>query len=464
MYGEPVKWSAVQNVLFVPAEDRSNDGIKGGPYCVIDLSAGSTASKFPVKYLRAIPDGGWTDNYKSDRIVLRRIEAGSFVMGDKQSTATHRVTLKDAYYIGIFEITQRQWELVTGKNPAWFEHEATRPVEMVTYDMIRGGLSGTQWPHSPDVDSDSFLGRLRIRTNLDIDLPTEAQWEYACRAGTTTKYYWGQTIDGDYAWYSGNSEWRTHAVGSKKPNAWGLYDMAGNVWEWCLDWSGNLQYGNDPKGVSSASTRVLRGGGWDNFDGCCASYWRNDNAPTGTLSNFGLRIVVKIEDDPIPDIGDMPTALQLVDALAGSADAKLVMNITNGVTYTAYRDWAMKIGAQSVKAAPNAWLSYALHTDKLIAASPIQGDLKIDDFKCCTSDDGFELTVSLNGVEIGSEASKENLKKVFGIEGATSLSGDSFSSASVELEFGIPEKGKVKCTAVPKDKASDSFFIKMKLK
>lgn len=169
-------------------------------------------------------------------------------------------------------------------------------------------------------------------------------------------------------------------------------------------------------------------------------------------------------DDPIPDIGDTPSAAEIQSALTGSADAKLTENITDVETYNAYRDWATTIGAQAVKESPNAWLSFALQSDKLIEKAPVQGDLKIDDFTPSVTDGGFDMTVSLDGVDIGSEASKENLKKVFGIEGATSLSGDAFSSTNVELEFGTPVGGKVKCTAVPKDTSATSFFMKMKLK
>jgi len=177
--------------------------------------------------------------------------------------------------------------------------------------------------------------------------------------------------------------------------------------------------------------------------------------------------------DPIPDIGDTPSEIEVRHALNGSADLRLAVNITNGVEYAAYREWAATVksskgsdaaGARAVKESSNAWLSFALHSNKLIETAPVQGDLKIDDFKHSATDGGFDMIVSLDGVNVGSEASKENLKKVFGIEGSTSLFGDSFSSASVDLEFGTPEKGKVKCTAVPKDKAATSFFIKMKLK
>jgi formylglycine-generating enzyme required for sulfatase activity len=129
-----------------------------------------------------------------------------------------------------------------------------RPVEQVSWDMIR---------------SDDFLGALRQKTGLDaLDLPTEAQWEYACRAGTTTQYSYGDTANGDYMWFAGNSTDQTHAVGTKRPNAWGLYDMHGNVAEWCLDWAYIAGVGwdayapdavTDPEGPSYTTTDVWNG-------------------------------------------------------------------------------------------------------------------------------------------------------------------------------------------------------------
>lgn len=177
--------------------------------------------------------------------------------------------------------------------------------------------------------------------------------------------------------------------------------------------------------------------------------------------------------DPIPDLGETPTANEVAAALEGSVDADLVKHITNGTEYAAYRAWAMNVkasdgsataGLQAVHDSENAWLSYALQTDKLISSPPVQGDLTIDTFEPGATDGSFDLTVALKGVDIGSEASKENLKRIFGIEGSSSLSGAIFSSASVDLEFGAPSEGKVKCTVVPKDTKAKSFFIKMRMK
>ena len=260
-------------------------------YCVIDLSAGANASSYPVAYLAAPPSGGFNvDAYKTTKLVLKRIEAGTFIMGSTQTDESHRVTLTKPFYMGLFEVTQKQWRLVTGSNPSSFSGDK-RPVEMVSYNAIRGSSNGSQWPASNAVDADSFLGKLRVRTGLDFDLPTEAQWEYACRAGTTTTYSYGNSASGNYMWYRDNSSSQTHDVGTKSPNPWGLYDMHGNVWEWCLDWyASSLAGGTDPKGSSSGSYRVSRGGGWFILASFCTSSRRSYGYPSGTNDSDGFRL------------------------------------------------------------------------------------------------------------------------------------------------------------------------------
>ena len=260
-------------------------------YCVIDLSGGANATSYPVTYLAEPPSGGFNVNeYKTTKLVLRRIEAGTFIMGEDQNDESHRVTLTKPFFCGLFEVTQKQYMLAMGSNPSNFKGD-TLPVEKVSYDAIRGSADGAKWPSSSSVDSSSFMGKLRARTGLDFDLPTEAQWEYACRAGTTTTYYWGNSMNGSYAWYSGNSNGATHPVGTRPANVWGLYDMSGNVWDWCLDWNGTLAYGTDSKGSSSGSYRVLRGGGWDAYADHCASSYRGGNGPSFKSYCYGFRLV-----------------------------------------------------------------------------------------------------------------------------------------------------------------------------
>ena len=269
--------------------------VPSAEYCVIDLSGGPDVESYPVSYLSGISSGGWTYEYKTMKLVLRYIPAGSFIMGSGQTDESRRVTLTKPFYMGIFEVTQKQWELVMGAWPGSSPSSSsgrgdTYPAYYVSYNDIRGSSSGARWPASSAVDASSFLGRLRAKTGLDFDLPTEAQWEYACRAGTTTAYYWGDSMDGAYAWYYNNSGSTTHPVGTKKPNAWGLYDMSGNVWEWCRDWYGTLAYGVDPKGSASGSGRVGRGGSWNYDSGYCTSSNRLRDDPSYRNDCIGFRL------------------------------------------------------------------------------------------------------------------------------------------------------------------------------
>ena len=142
--------------------------------------------------------------------------------------------------MALFETTQNQWELVTGTNPSYNKKEYAdadspiRPVERASYNAIRGLDKGKNWPQTNEVDETSFLGLLRQKTQVQFDLPTEAQWEYVCRAGTTTTYNLGNALEDlqRAGWYLGNAGRTTCVVGGKTPNAWGFYDMHGNVWEW----------------------------------------------------------------------------------------------------------------------------------------------------------------------------------------------------------------------------------------
>ena len=268
-------------------------------YCVIDLSGGANATSYPVTYLASPPSGGFNvDVYKTTKLVLRRIEAGAFKMGGSTST-----TLSKPFFCGIFEVTQGQWELVMGSNPCSstsYGKGNGYPVHYVSYDAIRGSKDGANWPFSSSVDSFSFLGKLRTRTGLDFDLPTEAQWEYACRAGTTTTYSYGDSANGDYMWYSSNSGLKMHVVGTKPPNAWGLYDMHGNGWEWCLDsYSSSLEGGTDPQGPNPpvrpySANRVVRGGSFASSEATCTSSYRSSCTSWYTYHDNGHALGFRI--------------------------------------------------------------------------------------------------------------------------------------------------------------------------
>ena len=277
-------------------------------YIAIDLSGGTAATHYPIEYLEDVPAGGWSDEYKTSKLVLRHIPAGSFIMGGRATdypgavnTNLHMVTLTKDFYMGVFEVTQRQWELVMGNRPSAFSNEtcyAARPVEQVSYIDIRGGVKGITWPESKEVDDGSFIGVLRKKSGLTaFDLPTEAQWEYACRAGTTTAFNSGKNIEDSYLYgssinaaevaryyvNSGGYDNNTHQatsvdkscltdkgtakVGSYLANANDLYDMHGNVWEYCLDAITNLCASGsvDPVGDGrELGWRVYRGGSYLN--------------------------------------------------------------------------------------------------------------------------------------------------------------------------------------------------------
>ena len=261
-------------------------------YLVVDLSAGQVGS-YPVSYVPSAPSGGWTDEYKTTKLVLRLLPAGKYMM---QNTST--VTLTKPFYMAVFEVTQKQWELVMGSNPCSSTTNGrgdNYPVHYVSYDMIRGSSNGTKWPLSSSVDLDSFIGKLRARTGHNFDLPTEAQWEYACRAKTRTTYYWGNSMNDNYAWYKNNASCVSHVVGTRMPNDWGLYDMSGNVTEWCLDWYGALTYTTDTKGPSSGSSRVLRGGSYYGEASYCTSSYRSIATPSYYGLDDGFRLACSVE-------------------------------------------------------------------------------------------------------------------------------------------------------------------------
>jgi len=296
-------------------------------YLVIDLSAGSAATSYPVSFLAEVPDGGWTDEYKTTKLVLRRVPAGNFTMGSPEGEegreanceSQHQVTLTKYFYVGVFEVTQKQWALVMDAWPSWFSNPSyrdARPVEKVSYTDIRGSDLGRGWPVNNAVDADSFMGLLRAKTGLVFDLPTEAQWEYACRAGTETALNSGKNLTnekncpnmaavGRYVYNGGaisalerDTSIGTNKVGSYTPNSWGLYDMHGNVSEWCLDkWSGgNYHYPTepviDPKGEDVGSYRAIRGGGFKVWARYCRAAVRDRRDEWYDTHDIGFRLVM----------------------------------------------------------------------------------------------------------------------------------------------------------------------------
>lgn len=278
-------------------------------YMVIDISGGTNAANFAVSYLDSVPEGGWTDEFKTTKMVLRRIEAGKFYMGSLErergrsdDEILHEVTLTKSFYIGVFETTKRQYILITGSNTN-YNNNMTHPADCVSYRMIRG--SGN-WPRNNEVDEGSFFGILRKKTNMDFDLPTEAQWEYACRANTTSEFNDGSNlkppiyISGDLAklgCYEYNSNGDTAKVGKYRPNAWGLYDMHGNVREWCLDYYGAYQGDEiDPKGAPTANfIRVTRGGHCIDYAYACRSAKRSFITDSQRDIYTGFRVVLVLE-------------------------------------------------------------------------------------------------------------------------------------------------------------------------
>jgi formylglycine-generating enzyme required for sulfatase activity len=401
-------------------------GSPTGQYLVIDLTLRQiavgpqtdpdmppkTRQGFAVSNLAAVPPGGWTDEYRTNKLVLRRIPAGTFTMGSPANElgrdadeAAHPVTLTKDYYVGIFDVTQKQWQQVMGdwarggggsrgqpvRPPPPFLRDVL-PVEQVSYYQIREKFGkpevvpvkdaevknkavaapmlvdddssedvsapgaakppaaskppeplpeplddpAVDWPANSVINADSFMGRLRAKTGLTaLDLPTEAQWEYACRAGTTTALHSGKDLTDtmncpnvaevaryrnnagkpegwnvwstngySYGWqpgfqgYSNERKWMGKApVGSYPPNRWGLYDMHGNVWEWCLDWYAETYPGavTDPKGPATGERRVLRGGSSDDPAACCRAANRGAGGyPVYRNADFGFRVVMTI--------------------------------------------------------------------------------------------------------------------------------------------------------------------------
>ena len=228
--------------------------------------------------------GRFTVNGVSFEMV--RVEGGTFRMGatseqeddaDSDEKPVHSVTLS-SYYIGKTEVTQALWQAVMGSNPSDFKG-ANLPVECVSWD-----------------DCQEFIQKLNRLTGRNFRLPTEAEWEFACRGGNNSRgyKYSGSNNLGSVAWYDGNSGGKSHPVGTKAPNELGIFDMSGNVWEWCSDWYANYtSYSQtNPTGPQSGSFRMDRGGCWDSSARDCRSSIRNYDYPSYRGDNLGLRFAL----------------------------------------------------------------------------------------------------------------------------------------------------------------------------
>ncbi|MFH1023553.1 MAG: formylglycine-generating enzyme family protein [Planctomycetota bacterium] len=215
------------------------------------------------------------------------IPPGEFLMGSPENEPgrssdegpQHRVTFTNGFYMGATEVTQAQWKAVMRDNPSYFKGDDL-PVEQVSWD-----------------DCQIFLKKLSEKEGKTYRFPMEAEWEYACRAGATTRYCFGEDDRelGVYAWFDGNSGSQTHPVGTKKPNAFGLFDMHGNVWEWCQDLYLDEYFKQNmavPVGSNCGKFRVLRGGSWGNPPGFCRSSGRGSEHPADRYRRRGLRVVV----------------------------------------------------------------------------------------------------------------------------------------------------------------------------
>jgi formylglycine-generating enzyme required for sulfatase activity len=215
----------------------------------------------------------------SARFEFCPIPAGTFLMGSEREPPVHEVTLTRAFHLGRFPVTQAQWEAVMGTNPSQFQGP-DRPVEQVSWD-----------------DCQAFVERLNAAGQGTFRLPTEAEWEYACRAGAPGKFCFGDHEEklGEYGWYSANSGGQTQPVGQKTPNACGLHDMHGNVWEWCQDWWDDYaaEPVTDPQGAPSGflGARVFRGGCWRGGADFAASAHRGGRGAPYRAGILGLRLV-----------------------------------------------------------------------------------------------------------------------------------------------------------------------------
>lgn len=291
---------------------------KEAAFIVIDINGGTEAKSWPVSMTPYSPEVE-KDACRTTEIWLKLIKPGSFNMGSPTNEVgryededQHAVNLTKNFALGIFEVTQIQFEIICGTNFSAYAG-FDRPADMVSYDFLRG--TSNIWTSPDAVDADSFIGVLRAKTGYNFDLPTEAQWEFACRAGTTNALYTGQEITENvrctnvalmcryrYNREDGKGGYTEHTrVGSYDPNPWGFYDMCGNVWEWTRDFYGAYPTveTTDPIGPGTGSKRILRGGSWAASAQNCRSarrrsYWPEASYDGGD-SNFGFRLSITLD-------------------------------------------------------------------------------------------------------------------------------------------------------------------------
>ena len=298
-------------------------------YMIVDVSGGPNTNCYPVTYRIGAPANGFLDDiYRGDKIVLRLIPPGSFVMGSPEGEAgrnptagvdstvremQHAVAITKPFYIGIFLVTQRQYELVVGSFPRpEINKDPYHPVVGLNYNLIRGTNLGQKWPGSNAVDESTLIYKLRAKCRewnddtqaFDVpmpgafDIPTEAQWEYACRAGTTSAHYNGGNTEADLASLARYNTTSHVAVGSYAPNGWGLYDLYGNAWEVCIDWFAENNRNRkdssiDPVGPArpaSSPQYVARGGTYKNTYHYCRSAFRGGQDVNLTNDSVGFRL------------------------------------------------------------------------------------------------------------------------------------------------------------------------------
>jgi formylglycine-generating enzyme required for sulfatase activity len=275
---QPMAWRPLTNLTLLAS-----------PYLVPGTAPSTTGSRF----YRAI---GSVASTSVTNMVF--IQPGTFTLGspldeedrypDEGPQTT--VTISHGFWMGSHPVTQQEYTSITGNNPSYFTGDPTRPVEQVSW---------TDATNYCRLLTQRELSAGRISAGYQYRLPTEAEWEYACRAGTSTRFYYGDDPSyadlAAHAWCADNSDDQTQPVGQKPPNPWGLYDMCGNVWQWCQDWYGTYPGGSatDPQGSATGTGRILRGGSYYDPGWLCRSACRIDDNPAANYyDNYGFRVVL----------------------------------------------------------------------------------------------------------------------------------------------------------------------------